>query len=102
MRDDLKIAEVMQKYDGQWVVVKVTKVDKYDNPLRGQVLFHGTDQDKVYGDGRNYQNAHPKTDLFYFYAGDPIPPGMAFMPVVGVLPSGELIKVTYKPIQVLT
>ncbi len=79
MNNDLKISEVFEKYNGQWVVVKVTKVDKYDNPLQGQVLFHGTDQDKVYGDGRNYRNSHPKADLFYFYAGDPIPHGVGVM-----------------------
>jgi len=98
MRVDLKISEIEEKFDGQWVVVEITKVDKYDNPLRGRVLFHGTNQDEVYGQGPKYRDTHPGADLFYFYAGEPIPHGMAIMPVFGVSPTGELIKVAYKPI----
>jgi len=66
MRDDLKIVEIREKYDSQWVVVEVTKVDKYDNPLRGRVLFNGTNQDQVYGDGAKYRNSHSPADLYFF------------------------------------
>lgn len=76
MRDDLEIAQIEKQYDGQWVVVAITKVDKYNNPKRGQLLFHGTDQDVVYGQGALYRDAHPKSDLYFFYAGEPIPHGM--------------------------
>jgi hypothetical protein len=79
MRDDVKISEIEEKYDGQWVVVEVTKVDKYDNPLRGRVLFSGTDQSKVYTQGRQYREVHPQADLYSFYAGDPIPQGIGVM-----------------------
>lgn len=34
MRTDLKISEIEENYDGQWVVVKITKVDKYNNPIQ--------------------------------------------------------------------
>ena len=83
MRDDLKISEIREKYDGQWVVVEITKVDKYNNPLRGRVLFHGTDQDKVYGQGPKYRDTHPGVKLFYFYAGQAIPNGIGVMFVQG-------------------
>jgi len=79
VRDDLEIAKIEKQYDGQWVVVAVTKVDKYNNPKRGRLLFHGTDQDQVYGQGAVYRDAHPGSDLFFFYAGDPIPQGIASM-----------------------
>jgi hypothetical protein len=79
MQDDIKISEIEQKYDGQWVVVEITKVDKYKNPLRGRVLFHGTDQENVYGQGPKYRKAHPEVKLYYFYAGEPIPRGMGVM-----------------------
>lgn len=45
MRDDFKIAQIEKQYDGQWLVVEITKFDKYSNPKRGRVLFHGFDQD---------------------------------------------------------
>jgi len=79
MRDDLKISEIEKQYDGQWVVVEITRVDKYNNPLRGRVLFHGADQDEVYGQGPQYRNAHPESKLYYFYAGEPIPHGIGVM-----------------------
>ncbi len=79
MRDDLKIAEIRKKYDGKWVVVEITKVDKYNNPLRGRVLFQGSERDTVYGQGRKYRDNHSKADLFYFYAGNVIPQGIGVM-----------------------
>jgi hypothetical protein len=79
MRNDLKIAEIREKYDGQWVVVEVTKKDRYNNPSRGRVLFHGTNQDEVYGQGPKYRESHPSAKLYYLYAGDPIPYGMGVM-----------------------
>ncbi len=83
MHDDLKISEIREKYDGQWVVVEVTKKDKYNNPSRGRVLFHGTNQDEVYGQGPKYRDTHPEVKLFYFYAGQAIPDGIGVMFVQG-------------------
>jgi len=37
--DDLKNFEIREEYDGNWIVVEVTKVDQYDNPLRGKFYF---------------------------------------------------------------
>lgn len=79
MKDELKISEIEEKYDGQWVVVEVTRFDKYHNPLRGRLLFFGADQVKVYGEGRKYRELHPQATLYSFYAGDPIPSGMGVM-----------------------
>jgi hypothetical protein len=79
MREDLKIAEIEEKYDGQWVVVEITKVDKYQNPLRGRLLFHSQDEAEVTREGRKYRDSHPAAKLYYFYAGDPIPKGVGVM-----------------------
>lgn len=79
MREDLKISEIRQKFDGNWVVVEVTKVDRHNNPLRGCVLFHGKDEQEVYSQGPKYREAHPEADLFYFYAGNVIPEGIGVM-----------------------
>lgn len=79
MRDDLKISEIEENFNGQWVVVEITKIDKYDNPLRGRLLFHGANQEEVYGQGAKYRELHRDADLFFFYAGDPIPHGVGVM-----------------------
>jgi hypothetical protein len=83
MRDDLKISEIEEKYDGQWVVVEVTKVDKCRNPLRGRLLFNSLNEAEVTREGRKFREAHPATKLYYFYAGDPIPKGIGVMLVQG-------------------
>jgi hypothetical protein len=79
MRDDLKIAEIRAKYDGQWVVVEVTKVDKYGNPLRARILSHNVDEAKITQYGRQYRKEHPKAELYYFFAGQAIPDGVGVM-----------------------
>lgn len=83
MRDDLKISEIREKYDGQWVVVEVTKIDKYDNPSRGRVLSHNIDEAEVTRHGQKYREEHPKADLYYFFAGQAIPTGIGVMFVRG-------------------
>ncbi|KAA0221882.1 hypothetical protein EDS67_27830 [candidate division KSB1 bacterium] len=79
MRDDLKISEIEEQCNGQWVVVEITKRDRYRNPLRGRLLFNGSDQRKIYQNGRLYREAHPGAELYSFYAGDPIPQGIGVM-----------------------
>lgn len=79
MRDDMKISEIEEKFNGQWVVVEITKRDRYRNPLRGRLLYNDSDQTKVYRKGRLYREAHPGTELYSFYAGDPIPHGIGVM-----------------------
>jgi hypothetical protein len=79
MRNDLEITQIEKQYDGQWLVVEITKFDKHSNPKRGRVLFHGFDQDEVYGQGPKYRETHPGVKLYYFYAGAAIPHGIGVM-----------------------
>jgi hypothetical protein len=83
MNDDLKISEIREKYHGHWVVVEVTKVDKYNNPLRGRVLSHNVDEAEVARHGRKYREEYPKADLYYFFAGQAIPTGIGVVFVEG-------------------
>jgi hypothetical protein len=101
MRDDFEIAQIEKQYNGQWLVVEITKTDKHNNPLRGCVLFHGTDQDEVYGQGAKYRKEHVEADLFYFYAGDMIPPGFGIMPIFGTTPAGEVMKIGFNLVQLV-
>ncbi len=101
MRDDFEIGQIEKQYDGQWVVVEVTKTDKHNNPLRGRVLFHGTDQDEVYGQGTRYRKDHVEADLFYFYAGSDTLPGFGIMPIFGATPSREVMKIGCNLVQLV-
>lgn len=79
MRDDLKIAEIREKYKDQWVVVEITKIDKHNNPLRGRVLSHDIDEAEVTRHGQKYREEHPNAELYYFFAGQAIPTGIGVM-----------------------
>ncbi len=76
---ELKIPKIREKFQDEWVVVEITKTDKYDVPTKGIVLFHGEDKEKVYDDGFDFRKRNPISDLYFFYTGDLVPKGMGVM-----------------------
>jgi hypothetical protein len=79
MEKEMKITTIREKFIDEWVVVQITKSDKYNNPLRGIVLFHGTDEEDVYDRGFEYRDRNPDSDLYIFYTGDLVPKGMGVL-----------------------
>ena len=45
---DQTIAEIEQAHPDEWLVIRVTKKNKNDEPLRGEVLSHSPDRDEAY------------------------------------------------------
>ena len=39
MRNDLEIAQIKKQYDGQWLVVEITKFDKHSTAIRNAVVY---------------------------------------------------------------
>ncbi len=50
-RDDpateLSLDEVVERFDGQWVLIRVTRLDTRDVPTHGRVVMHGLSHEKV-------------------------------------------------------
>lgn len=44
----LTMRQIRSRYKSEWVVVSEPETDRSLNVLRGRVLCHGTDRDKVY------------------------------------------------------
>jgi|GEM_PF-4450752 len=40
----LSLAEIGQHFADQWVLVRLTDVDKYGSPVKGVVIFHSSEQ----------------------------------------------------------
>jgi len=64
------IAEIEQRFDGHWVAVLVTKVDRFNVPLEGIVLAHTPDHDEIWD-----QRYGLDGDILIMFAGDPVPHG---------------------------
>ncbi|RMD89821.1 MAG: hypothetical protein D6813_10070 [Calditrichaeota bacterium] len=79
MGKEMKISEIREKYRDQWVVVKVTKRDKYEVPFAGLVLFHGEIEEEILDKGFGYKKENPDVDLYFFYTGDLVPKGVGVM-----------------------
>ena len=43
-----KIEEIRKKIKDEWLLIDVTKVDKYNQPLEGQLLAHTKDRDEIW------------------------------------------------------
>lgn len=44
----LSYEEIEQRYDGEWVLIAYTEVDRNLKPIAGEVIAHSTDRDEVY------------------------------------------------------
>ncbi len=55
---DQTIEEIERDHPDEWIVIRVTKTDKNDEPLRGEVLSHSADHDEAYKALRTYRHEH--------------------------------------------
>ena len=72
----MKIATIRKTFVDEWVAAEVTKVDKADVPLAGDVITHSPDKQEVYQAVQAYLARSPTARTFIFFTGDPIPEGI--------------------------
>ena len=72
----MKIATIRETFVDEWVAAEVTKVDKADVPLAGEVITHSPDKQEVYRAVKAYLVQYPTARTFIFFAGEPIPEGV--------------------------
>jgi hypothetical protein len=49
MNEVLSYDEIQRKYNGEWVLIAYTEVDRNLKPIAGEVIAHSVDRDEVYG-----------------------------------------------------
>ncbi len=64
----MKIAEVKKKYRSQWILGRILKRDKQDQPVEFKVLAHSKDREETYEAMKNTRSKN----LAHFFTG-PIP-----------------------------
>jgi hypothetical protein len=72
----MKIAAIRETFVDEWVAAEVTKVDKADVPLAGEVITHSPDKQEVYRVVKAYLAQHPTARTYIFFTGNPIPEGL--------------------------
>ena len=73
----MNIKTARRRYAGEWVAVRVTRADRADVPLEGDVVAHATDRRVLHKMARDFRAGHPDARVFILFAGDPIPAGLA-------------------------
>jgi hypothetical protein len=72
----LSIAKIRELYKDQWLAVRLTKVDRYNNPIAGIVVANAKTSDDLYSQAKQYRLRHPAAKLYTFRAGNYIPEGV--------------------------
>ena len=72
----MNIATIRETFVDEWVAAEVTKVDKADVPLAGEVITHSPDKQEVYQAVQAYLTRCPTARTFIFFTGEPIPEGV--------------------------
>jgi len=73
----MTIQAARRKYLGEWIAVQVTRVDRTDVPVEGDVVAHASDRNTLHEMARTFRATHRDARVFIFFAGDPIPEGLA-------------------------
>ena len=63
--------QVRKDYDGNWVVMEIRQWTRMWQPYSGKVITASPDRDIAFETGGKYGDEHPKSHLYYFYAGEP-------------------------------
>lgn len=66
-----------QRFQGQWVAMQIARADRADVPVEGEVIAHARERRALHEKARAFRSTHPAARLFIFFAGDPIPEGLA-------------------------
>lgn len=74
--NDLTLAEIEERYTGEWVLVEETGWDEQGNPMRGAVVAHGPDRESLVEPTRSMHVGRPDVKTFAFYAGSKVPEGL--------------------------
>jgi hypothetical protein len=66
------LEELYKEFPDEWLLIRVTKTDRFNVPLEGEVLFHSPDRDEI----AQYDDNHDlEGDILIYYSGDPVPKG---------------------------
>jgi hypothetical protein len=49
MAEILSFEDIQRRYEGEWVLIAYTKVDRNLKPIAGEVIAHSVERDEVYG-----------------------------------------------------
>ena len=50
MGEVLSIQDIRERYDGEWLLITYAELDEDLNVVRGEVIAHSPDRDRIYGD----------------------------------------------------
>jgi hypothetical protein len=75
--EPLSIAEIGERFDGEWVLIRITGYDDRRMPARGQLIAHGRSNRAVCGmiDRALADPVPPDQPYYLFSAFKPLPPG---------------------------
>jgi hypothetical protein len=61
----MNIEKLKKRYKNEWLLIKITKTDKQDRPVKGEVLLHSKNRDEIYEAQKNR-----KEYLYIVYSGE--------------------------------
>jgi hypothetical protein len=69
MAEIMTLAEMKQRYSGEWILVDCTEMDEQLNPVQGEVIAHSLDRDAIYDEIAAQRQCRTGT-LAIEYVGD--------------------------------
>jgi hypothetical protein len=68
------LEELYKEFPDEWLLIRVTKTDRQNYPLEGEVIFHSLDRKEISKHARGMEG-----DLLITFGGPIVPPGMEIL-----------------------
>ena len=65
------VEDIMARHKDEWVYFEVKERDEYERPLKGILIAHDPDRDRVH----EAMKRMPVREAAVFYTGEPVPAG---------------------------
>lgn len=72
----LRIDEIREMFDDEWVLVEVTEFNAPGQPSRGRILAHHKSRMRIARMTRKFHEANPGKMSYTLFAGEVIPKGV--------------------------
>jgi hypothetical protein len=69
------IEQIRQRYEGEWLLIKVTKHDRSGFPVEGILLLHTPDKEEIHEAILNLREQGETGELMFWFEGPLVPEG---------------------------
>jgi hypothetical protein len=71
--EEMSVDDVIENYEGEWILLRITEWDEHHNPSRGAVIVHDLDNQPIWNMWAQLKDESPDSgDRYYIFQARPV------------------------------